>query len=261
MSFSVRFMVLLGVCLLPLQAHAQPAEAAQPVETAKPVEAPQPIEAAPPVETAKPIEAPQPIEAARPVEAAKPIEPARPVEGEKPATEKIDWSDGPFGRSTSRVELLAYAGTGTSSDPDKGGFLAGGGLEVCLLCIYTNDFRLAVGDYQVLRLGIDGVELNEGAQAAFGVTRDIDVGARVYYQRYSQFDASRQGVAFAGVVRWTRFTGALSFGPGNGSYFGASLRMRLSDLFGATVFYDRAHDEGAVPIKGGALRLAAVMTF
>ena len=156
---------------------------------------------------------------------------------------------------------MAYAGTGTSSDPNKGGFLAGGGLEVCLFCIYTNDFRLAVGDYQVLRVGVDGVELNEGAQAAYGITRDIDVGARVYYQRYSQFDASRQGVVFAGVARWSRFTGALSFGPGNGAYFGASLRAMISSLFGATVFYDRAHDEGAAPVKGGALRVAAVMNF
>ncbi|MEI9937125.1 MAG: hypothetical protein WDO69_07855 [Pseudomonadota bacterium] len=177
------------------------------------------------------------------------------------AAPPIDWGDGPFTRATSRIELLAYAGTGTSSAVDKGGFEAGGGVEACIICIWTNDSRLAWGDYQVLRLGIDGVELNEGGQAAYGITRDIDVGGRVFYQRYSQFDAERQGLVLAGVARWTRFTGAVSFGVGHGAYFGASLRVMATELFGAAVFYDHAHDEGAGPISGGSLRVAALLTF
>jgi len=174
---------------------------------------------------------------------------------------KIDWSDGPFPRATTRAELLIYAGTGTSSAPDRGGFEAGGGIEVCIFCIYTNDYRLAFGDYQVLRVGVGGVELNEGAQAVYGITRDIDAGARVYYQRYSQFGAERQGVVFAGVARWTRFTGSLALGPGRGAYFGASLRGMVSELFGGAIFYDHAHDESAGPISGGSLRLAALLSF
>lgn len=168
-----------------------------------------------------------------------------------------DWSSGPFPRATTRAELGAYLGSVSSNAVNSGGADVGGQTEICLFCIYTNDKRLAVGDYQVLRIGKESAELIEGLQVGYAVNDDVDVVGRVYYQWYG----GREGIGLGGAARWKRFTASVGFGPTNGSSFAASLRTIFAEYWFVTVALDTVTSDGAAPTTNTSYRLAGGISF
>jgi hypothetical protein len=168
-----------------------------------------------------------------------------------------DWSAGPFPRATIRAELGAYLGNVSSNAVNSSGSDVGGRTEVCLFCIFTNDKRLALGDYQVLRIGKESAELLEGVQAGYAINGDVDVVGRLYYQWYR----GRTGLGVGGAARWKRFTAAMGFGPTNGTSFSASLRAIFADYWFVTAAFDTVTSDGAAPTTSTAYDLAVGIAF
>jgi hypothetical protein len=168
-----------------------------------------------------------------------------------------DWAAGPFPRATIRVELGAYLGNVSSTAVNSSGVDAGGQTELCLFCIITNDKRLALGDYQVLRIGKESAELLEGVQAGYAINDDVDVVGRVYYQWYG----GRTGIGLGGAARWKRFTASVGLGPTNGTSFFANLRTVFADYWFVTAAFDTVRSDGAAPTTATSYRLAVGIAF
>ena len=168
-----------------------------------------------------------------------------------------DWAAGPFPRATISVELGAFIGSLSSAAANSGGTDFGGQTEICLFCIYTNDNRLTVGDYQVLRVGKKTAELIEGVQVGYGINDDVDVVGRVYYQWY----AGRTGLGLGGAARWRRFIASVGLGPTNGTSFAASLRTIFADYWFVSASFDTVKSEGAAPTTDTSYRLAVGVVF
>jgi hypothetical protein len=223
-----------------------------PAPTPEPGATPEPVPPAPPAATTTPEPATRP---APPVEHSSSPSPA------EPSSVRIDWADGPFPRATTIVELGAYAGTRSSKNPNEAGFEAGGHIKTCVLCIYTNDSRFVIGDYQTLRVGVGTAVLAEGLQLGYGINRDIDVVARGYYQWYRGNIAIRDGTVLGAAARWTRFTAGVAVGIGGEAYVGARLRVMLDRVWGLHAFFDRITGEGVGVGSSSSLRLAAVLSL
>jgi hypothetical protein len=141
-----------------------------------------------------------------------------------------DWETNGMPRPTAPLELGAYGGAAIgASGSAQNGAEVGGDLDVCILCVWTNH-RLAWGDYQYLRFGVGGGSVAEGAQIGYGLTSDIDLVGRVFYQ-WGGFGFATATPMVGAAARYSFLTAEIAAGPGTAgsdSYFRINAGLRFA---------------------------------
>lgn len=171
-------------------------------------------------------------------------------------------------RASSAIDFGLY-GTRLSNEagsPTVTRSYTGGGLYIntCVFCIWTNERRLVFGDSQALHFGTQAGMLREGVLVSYGVTPDVDAGARLFFQWIDMGRIRVDGWVGQLDGRWKLVTASLAYRPGTEGYLGATVRVAIIRVLSANVFYDRMTVQyGAVATRASmsSLRLGFGMSF
>lgn len=153
-----------------------------------------------------------------------------------------------WARTSNALEFAVYAGVGADGDGDVTPF-GGGQVGFCILCLYLNFGNFRIGDSHSLYYGFPlGGAIAEGGLVQYGISKDVDVGARLLYQIHGNVSGGRQGLLGVVEGRWKRITGSVSFHLEDNAYLEGAVRYMLDEIYGLKLH--------VIHIEGTELRIS-----